>query len=195
MARSQRDASPSGTFRYSYDGNGNLLSRTYPDGLQTSYSYDAAGELTSASVGSKKTLYTYDADGRLASTLHPNGILDTRSYDASGRVSEIEGTSSEGVPLYSRSYSYDAVGNPTSLVATAPRDDSPGWWGPLWHQKGAELTRWTETYTYDSRNRLVKACMNESCSHFFAYTYDPVGNWTSLETRRGTTMARSPLPR
>jgi YD repeat-containing protein len=122
-------------------------------------------------------------------SLHPapNGVLDTRTYDAPGRATEIAGVDAKGKPLYSRSYKYDAVGNPLTMDATAPRDHSPGWWGPLWHHKGADLTKWTETYTYDSQDRLLKACMNDPCSRYFAYTYDGVGNMLSKTTEDGTT--------
>ena len=37
------------------------------------------------------------------------------------------------------------------------------------------------------RDRLLRACMNESCSRFFAYAYDPVGNRISQKTRKATT--------
>jgi RHS repeat-associated protein len=178
---------PSGMFSYTYDATGNLTSRTYPTGLRTSYSYDAASEMTSASVKGEKTLYAYDANGKLTSTLHPNGILDTRSYDEAGRIAEIAGVDERGKPLYSRSYTYDPAGNPVTLEASAPRDHSPGWWGSIWRYKGSNLTKWQETYSYDSQDRLTEACMNESCSRFFSYSYDPVGNRTELETRKSTT--------
>jgi RHS repeat-associated protein len=178
---------PSDSFLYSYDPGGNLLSLTYPNGLKTSYTYNQASEMTTAKVGNGKTYYTYDPNGKLVSTLNANGILENRSYDAEGRQTEISGQDPKGRPLYSRSYTYDQVGNPLTLVATAPRDHSPGGWGMLWHYRGAELTKWTETYTYDSRGRLVKACMNDSCSRYLAYSYDPVGNRVKLETSRGAT--------
>jgi RHS repeat-associated protein len=73
------------------------------------------------------------------------------------------------------------------MDATAPRDHSPGWWGMLWRHKGAELTKWSETYTYDSQNRLTKARMNEQCARYFAYTYDGVGNMLSKTTEDATT--------
>jgi YD repeat-containing protein len=92
-----------------------------------------------------------------------------------------------GKPLYSRAYTYDPVGNPLTMDATAPRDHSPGWWGMLWRHKGADLTKWSETYTYDSQSRLTKARMNEQCSRNFAYTYDGVGNMLSKTTEDGTT--------
>jgi YD repeat-containing protein len=52
---------------------------------------------------------------------------------------------------------------------------------------GSPLSKWTETYSYDGRDRLVKACMTSSCHHYYAYSYDPVGNRTALETKKATT--------
>jgi RHS repeat-associated protein len=176
-----------GGFLYTYDLNGNISSRIYPNGLKTSYSYNDAGEMVAASVKGKVTRYSHDPNGNLTSTLHPNGILDTRSYDAAGHLTEIRGNDPRGKLLYSRSYTYDSVGNPLTLVATASREHSKGWWGKAWLHKGDSLSRWQETYSYDSRDRLTKACMNESCSRYYRYSYDPVGNRTGLETKKSTT--------
>jgi len=166
---------------------GNLLSRTYPNGLKTAYGYDSADQLATATVNGKKTYYTHDANGKLASTVFSNGILETRSYDAAGQLKDISAKTSDGKPFYSRSYSYDAVGNPTQLIAKSPRKHSDSWWGKLFGRKGEALASWKETYSYDSRDRLLKACMNESCSRFFSYSYDPVGNRISQKTRKATT--------
>jgi len=178
---------PKGGFLYSYDAAGNLLSRTYPNGLKTVYAYNDADEMVTAKVGKDITYYNHDPNGKLVSTLHPNGVLDTRSYDAAGRISDISSTDPKGKPFYSRSYSYDPVGNPLTLVATTRREHSKGWWGSPWRHKGVELARWTETYSYDEGDRLVKACMNASCHHYYAYTYDAVGNRLLLETKKATT--------
>jgi RHS repeat-associated protein len=185
---------PAGGFLYTYDLNGNLLSRSYPNALETSYSYNDAGDMVAASVKGKTTLYSHDGNGNLVSALYPSGILDSRSYDAAGRLTTIRGTDSRGKLLYSRSYSYDPAGNPLTLKATAPREHSKGWWDDLsrgkrdeGHGHEAELARWSESYSYDSRNRLTRACMNAHCSHYYAYAYDPVGNRTSLQTSGSTT--------
>jgi RHS repeat-associated protein len=179
--------SPSGGFLYSYDLDGNLLSRTYPNALKTSYSYNDPGELIMASVKGKKTFYSQDPNGNLVSSLHPNGVLDERTYDAAGRVTEIKGTDPHGKLFYSRSYTYDPVGNPLTTKAQGPHEHANGWWGTAWNKWRRSLSDWQETYSYDSRDRLTRACMNESCSHYYAYSYDPVGNRTKLETRRSTT--------
>src|SRR5450830_369489 len=182
-------SSASGAFLYSYNEDGSLLSRTYPNGLKTSYGYNDADQMVTATVNGETTRYTYDANGKLATIVHPNGILDERSYDAAGRVVKIAGTAGHGKPFYSRSYSYDAVGNPTSLEATDVKDHSSflSWWKKAW-KKHEELAKWTESYTYDAQDHLTKACMNARCSRYFGYAYDPVGNRTSLQTRRRTTL-------
>ncbi len=181
--------SPSGAFLYSYDLNGSLLSRTYPNGLKTSYSYNDAGEMVAATVKGKVTRYTHEPNGKLSSTLYPNGILEERTYDTAGHLTGIRGTAPHEKPFYSRSYSYDPVGNPLTQKATAPRKDFKGFWGKKWHKgKGASLAKWTETYSYDSRDRLTKACMNARCSRYYAYSYDAVGNRLSEKTGKAETL-------
>jgi RHS Repeat len=137
--------------------------------------------MVTATVKGETTRYTYDANGKLATILHPNGILDSRSYDAAGRVVKITGTFSHAKPFYSRSYTYDPVGNPTSLEATDVKDHSSfsSWWKKAW-KKHEALSKWTETYSYDSQDRLTKACMNARCSRNFEYAYDQVGNRTGV---------------
>ena len=172
---------PSGSFLYTYDLDGSLLSRTYPNGLATSYSYNDSGELTTATAQGQTTYYTYDADGNLASTQHPNGIRDTRSYDASGRLTEVTGVKSDESPFYSRSYTYDPVGDPTQMTASTQGTNLIGW------PSGDTSTSWQETYSYDSQNRLTHACMNSSCSRYYSYSYDGVGNRLSQTTEQKTT--------
>jgi YD repeat-containing protein len=156
--------------------------------LKTTYGYNDAGEMVTATVKGKATFYSHDPNGNLVSTLHPSGILDERSYDAAGRLTKIKGKDSHGRFFYVRSYTYDAAGNPLTQKAIGPRSHSHGWWGNVLRYEGHHaLARWQESYSYDSRDRLTKACMNESCSHYYSYSYDPVGNRTKLETKKSET--------
>ena len=174
-------STPSGNFLYTYDPSGDLLSRTYPNGLKTTYTYNDSNEMVTASVQSQATYYTYDPDGRLSTTLHPNGTLDQRTYDASGHLASIVGKESDGSSFSSRSYTYDPVGNPTQMTASTSGANLIGW------PNGDSSKSWQETYSYDAQNRLTKACMDASCSHYYSYTYDGVGNRLSQTTDQGTT--------
>lgn len=125
--------------------------------------------MSTATTSAGATSYFYDAAGSLLSTAHPNGVVDARVYDDAGRLTGITGKRSDGNALYSRTYEFDPVGNPLSVEGT-----------------DAE-TNWIERYSYDSRDRLTNACMNESCTRFFSYAYDPVGNRLSKIDESGTT--------
>jgi YD repeat-containing protein len=85
------------------DANGNLLSRTYPNGRETGYTYDAASRMSTATTSAGTTIYAYDEAGNLISTGHPNGILDSRTYDGAERLTQVQGTQSDGTIVYSRS--------------------------------------------------------------------------------------------
>ena len=49
---------------YTYDGVGNMLSKTQ-NGTTTRYSYNAANQLISSAANGETTKYTYDANGNL----------------------------------------------------------------------------------------------------------------------------------
>ncbi len=67
------------SFTYSYDANGNLISKTDLAGNKTSYSYDSENELVSASMPSGITAtYKYDALGRRI--YRSTGTLPSQTY-------------------------------------------------------------------------------------------------------------------
>ncbi len=123
----------------------------------------------------------FDGNGNIVSILHPNGILDARSYDAAGRLTQVQGTRSNGSLFYARSYELDPEGNPLSMTATRGAAKANG---------RGQTTSWTETYSYDSRDRLTRTCMDAACSSFFRYRYDPVGNRLRQRTEQGITRYR-----
>ena len=50
----------------------------------------------------------------------------------------------------------------------------------------------TDTYSYDSRNRLIKVCYGTSCADgSITYAYDAAGNRTSMTNGAGTTTTYS----
>ena len=50
-----------------YDANGNLLSRTYPDGSSDQFTYDLNGNLLTANNANANLTFTYDANGQVLS--------------------------------------------------------------------------------------------------------------------------------
>lgn len=135
-----------GGFSYSFDNNGDVKSRTYPDGTAISYGYNLDGQVSSMTVGSAQTTYSYDPAGNLVSTAEPNGITESRSYDNAGQLTGISDATSSAV-LDSYGLALDPDGQPTQVAVT---------------QDGtAEPTRY---YGYDNAGRLTSACYSSTGS-------------------------------
>lgn len=97
-------------FRYEYDANGNLITRTdmngvttryeydalnrlvrirYPDGSGVTYEYNAAGLRTRMVDALGTTTYTYDPQGQMTQVTDPHGYTLHYRYDPRGLVSQI----------------------------------------------------------------------------------------------------------
>lgn len=128
-------------FAYSYDANGQVTKRTYPDGTAAAYGYDDDGRMTSVTSGGAAAAYAYDAAGNLTSTTLPatNGHVERRSYDPAGRLAKVATTAGESV-LSQFAVDRDPAGNPLTVTAT----------------RGATVT--AEAYAYDPADRLTKVC-------------------------------------
>jgi RHS repeat-associated protein len=164
-----------------YDLNGNLLTAT--DGIAnaaheaslgtTTYSYDAANQLTQVgySDSTKSVAYSYDLAGHLAQLKQIAkvncilGICPTTTTDLTrdpaGRLTKAT------TGLASFTYSYDDAGQLTSR--TAP---------------GATQT----TYGYDGAGRLTSASVGTASA---TYAYDPASNLTSTTLANGVTESRT----
>ncbi len=184
--KSYQDSSTQFSVSYTYDANGNVLTETRTqngaaagstqntyDGdrltsiVQTdgngntigsfSYSYDAAGQLTSQTVNGVTTSFGYDATGQLIQAGTQN-----YSYDANGNPTnggDTVGTDNQLSSDGTWNYSYDAVGN---LVGKTAVDGSSSW-----------------TYTYSVRNQLLSAVETDGSGATItsvSYTYDIFGN-------------------
>jgi YD repeat-containing protein len=80
--------SAAGTDSATYDEQDRLTSRGVMASGYTRYTYSAAGELKSKTVGSAVTQYVYDPLGNLVSVTLPNGDVVTYSADGTGRCSD-----------------------------------------------------------------------------------------------------------
>ncbi|MFE5375192.1 RHS repeat-associated core domain-containing protein [Streptomyces mirabilis] len=159
-------------FKYTYNNDGTVKSRTYPDGYAISYAYDADSRIKSQTTGGKTITYGWDAAGNLLSTVLPTTtvVSETRTYDRAGRLASV----SEGTGA--RQLTRDGDGR---LVADQFKD--------------ATTTGLASRYGYDSAGRLARACTDAvsttSCldgTSGTAYTYDKTGNLTTSTTGTAT---------
>jgi YD repeat-containing protein len=105
----------SGTISYSYDPNGNLLTKTDARAVVTTYDNDELNRPKARSYnnGTPTVTYTYDTltngKGRLTSVSSSVSTYNYTGYDVMGRV--LGGSQVTYGNTYSMSYSYDRAGN------------------------------------------------------------------------------------
>ena len=152
-------------FSYGYDGNGNITSRTWPDGTHLSATFNAANRITSltaadgvAGASGETWQFGYDVAGRPTSTTMPGGTGSStgRTYDRAGRLTDLNTTAGDD-EIARYQITRDAVGNPTAITTT----------------RGT--TSEDAAYTYDASNRVTSACY-AGCANSVSYSYDGAGN-------------------
>jgi RHS repeat-associated protein len=155
------------TFTYGYDKASNIISRTYPDSTVVQSTYDDDGRLSSTATTGATTTYGYDAASNLLTATLPasNGYVESRTYDQAGRTTDIRSVKG-GATLSDYAYSYDNVGNPTTV--TTPSE--------------------VATFGYDPQDRVTNACYGTACAGgSISWAYDAVGNRTAETRPSGTT--------
>lgn len=158
---------------YGYDAAGNLTSVTDPNGNVTTYTTDDFGQnVRTVSPVTGTTAKTYDAAGNATTTTDARGASTTRTYDALNRV--INSTSSLSGSEESTAYSYDStaagvfgVGRLTNVT------DAPG----------------TVALSYTRTGRLRLEARNTS--RITAYQYDADGNRTRITYPSGRVVTYS----
>jgi RHS repeat-associated protein len=162
--------------RYSYDDVGELNQKSYDDGTPTvTYSYDAAGRLTTATNGSDTLTWTYDMAGDILSEVSAaNGTTVSRDYDLMARRANV---SVNGDLI--AAYVYDAASRLTTVTASfgALRFDYDDANRLVALQLPSGVL---SSYAYDERDRLTRVEAHTSSSPVvdLGYSYDAAGNRT-----------------
>jgi RHS repeat-associated protein len=140
-----------------YDANGRPLSMTDPNGLVTTFAYDARGRQTQRNAGGEKTLYFYDLVGDLDQVTMPDGSVYVLGYDAAHRLISVT----------------DSLGN--QIVLT--RDGNSNVIAENVYDSKGNLTQ-TRGHAYDAMNHVIQDI--GALGQATKYTRDANGNITSV---------------
>ncbi|MFJ8628409.1 DUF6531 domain-containing protein [Kitasatospora sp. NPDC093550] len=158
-------------FTYTYNPDGNLTARTFPDNTATTYTYDKDQHPSGQTTAGKTVGYTYDPTGNLLTATTPTTtpVTETRTYDRAGRLTTTSDASG------AKNYTLDANGR----VTTEQYQDT----GPN--------PRPATSYTYDPAGRLATTCTGTSPStctpnSTTSYTWDKAGNQLTTTAPNGT---------
>lgn len=166
-----RQGSAVDTTTNAYATTGGYLSAiTSAAGVISGYTYDALGEVTSASDGAGHvTTMRYDALGRTVGTTQPDGTSHTTSFDEAGNQIGSADLNATGTTLRTSSASYDADGHP--IASTDPLGN-------------------TTTFSYDASGALTRETQPVAAGSSIttSFGYDAVGNPTRFTDGRGNSF-------
>lgn len=190
---------------YAYDGRGRLM-EINGNGRSTQFGYDVAGQRTNAVwPNGTSANYAYDDAGQLLSLVHLGDSAPLASfdyeYDLSGNRTNmitLEGTNSYAYDAHnwltfaaypdgnSETFSYDPVGNRTSLVQSVlggPVITTEYGYGPVNRLLSSASAVETNAYTFDDAGRLASQTINGQSR---SYGYDFMSRMTSLTDTNGS---------
>ena len=180
--------------------------QTRSDGTDTQYSYDAAGNLTSATdVLGQTYQMTYNAQGQPLSIRDPLGHVTTLLYNPRGQVAAVTNALNQTVqfnydaggrlistidPLnHTTTHEYDALNRLTAVV------DALNGRTTVRYDANANLTGITDptgrviSYTYDALNRRTVITYPDGGQD--TYGYDALGNVLTSTNALGQLITRS----
>lgn len=145
-----------------YDANGRMSSVTYPSGFSVTYLYTSLGysqQLQNTLSGQVYwTANARDAERHLIQQTAGNGVVTSQAFSATtGRLTSILAGTGSGYGVENFTYTYDVLGN---LLT-----------------RGDINTGLSESFVYDTLNRLTSATVGVSAAKTFGY--NAIGNITA----------------
>jgi RHS repeat-associated protein len=171
------NAADSSQISFGYDNADRVTSRSYPNGVNTTYEYDGMSRLKRLKdVSSTATLfdrqYGYNNASQINQIIEPT---QTRSfgYDLVNRLTNV--TNPGGT---NESYNFDDVGNRTSSHRSASYGYQPF---------NKVVSTATANYVYDANGNMVSKAEG---TNFWRYGYDYENRLVSASTRKQTVRYR-----
>ncbi|MEO8198413.1 MAG: RHS repeat-associated core domain-containing protein, partial [Thermoanaerobaculia bacterium] len=167
-----------GVYNHNYDANGNRSSLLFPNGVATTYAYNAKNQLLNISTinNAGTTLvsfaYTLTPSGNRTKIVEHDGITRNYSYDSLYRLTDEhvrQGTAPDAPTAWRNQFAYDPVGNRLEQI----RQTESGTPQPV-------------VYTYDDRDRLLT---ESGIAGPVTYGWDANGNQTAKSGSDGATYA------
>ncbi len=173
-----------GDLTFTYDSNGNMLTKTDSLGNTTAYTYDPTfGQITSITdpLGNV-TKYTYDASGNKLSQTDPDGNTTSYAYNSFGQV--IQTTDPLGGKA---SRTYDSFGN--GITSTDQLGNTSAFTFDAVSRiiQGVDPLGRTFTTTYDPLDGVLTR--KNPQGHVLSFTYDPNENVLSQTDESGNTTS------
>jgi RHS repeat-associated protein len=176
----------SARWSYTYDPNGNLLSRTDPTGLTTAFTYDPVFNKLTSIVDplGNATAISYDTKGNPLTITDANGNKTTYKYDPTGLLTQV----SDALGSTTK-FGYDSLGNQSS------KTDALGYVTNYSYDGLSRLTQTTDAlgrrtvFAYDPLGRLLTR--TDAKGGVTTFTYDGDSNLISIKDAKGKVNAFS----
>jgi len=194
------------TVNYQYDAAGNQTQVTYPDSTSITRIFDSLNRLTNIQTPEGNFAYSHDPAGRLLSLAYPNGITETYTHDAIGQLLTIsQGTEilnqyaydpngnvisrtgiENHIPGSVTSNTFNEMNQLTAQTVHNLRGEVTGRFEFTYDQRGNliqetdNINNTTQTYTFDSSNRIVNGINHQGEES--RYLYNSLGTLIRRET-------------
>src|SRR5579863_9205385 len=184
MDRLTAKATPEGTLTYTYDTASNVATVTYPNGVESQFTYDELNRVTDVSSQVSGYSYSFGPTGIRTATAEQNGRTVQWTYDGIYRLTGEQVASAPSGKNGSVNYTLDPVGNrlsdTSSLSGVSPisstfnADDELA--SETYDQNGNVTASGGKTFGYDWQNQLISMTASGTSA---SLVYDAFGNRVS----------------
>jgi len=171
---------------FAYDAYGRVTQTTFPSSQAETYSYDADNNLTSKTDRKGQTIqYVYDALNRLSQKTYPDSSDVEYTYDLVGKISQVND------PTGTYGFAYDNIGRLIGTTTTYSFLPATQFSNSYSYDADSDRVGYTapdgstNTYTYDSLNRITG--LANSWAGSFGFSYDVLSRRTQMTRPNGVT--------